>query len=219
MDGRWHHAAASYNGSHVSVYYDGQFDGTTDCSSAARARQASSTPYFTLGRITSSQGRAITSGMIDELRVWSRGLTEVEITTRFNRVLREDERQHAERRTRPWHECDGRVSHSMEITGCVSCGMELPFDLSLTEGGTRGGSAKLTTLSTGGAHVCTQRIPAKLTTLSTGGAHVCTQRIPAYAAPPLRLGGGHAAVERLSGTTQDVGQRTRRRSRRGPYRY
>eukprot|EP00966_Prymnesium_polylepis_P017759 409217-Prymnesium_polylepis.1 len=36
MDGRWHHAAASYNGSHVSLYYDGQFDGMTDCSSAGK---------------------------------------------------------------------------------------------------------------------------------------------------------------------------------------
>ena len=88
----------------------------------------------------------------------------------------------------------------MERTGYDSCGMESPPGLPLAERGTRGGSAI--------GERC-----------RLGGTRACTRGVPAYAAPPSRLGGGHAAVGRLSGSTLDVGQRTRGEWRRGPLRY
>ena len=68
----WYHIAASYNSQNVSLYVNGNLDGTYNYSSVL-----SSTPILRIGALTS--GTYNFNGTIDEVRIYSRALTASEI--------------------------------------------------------------------------------------------------------------------------------------------
>ncbi|MCC2545398.1 PKD domain-containing protein [Hymenobacter sp. BT175] len=68
----WYHVAATYDGSAMKLYVNGQLDATLSVSGNAAA-----SGVFTFGR--NYDGNRMLSGSLDELRVWTRALTTAEI--------------------------------------------------------------------------------------------------------------------------------------------
>ena len=73
-DGQWHHYAATYDGTAGRIYIDGVLDVT----SPGTGRINQSTYDFLIGENQQAQGRFF-NGLLDEVRLYNRALTEVEI--------------------------------------------------------------------------------------------------------------------------------------------
>lgn len=69
-DGDWHHLVGTYNGVKASFYVDGSFIGSSPCGGLL--------PQTTRFGIGIADGSRFFSGIIDEVGVWARGLTEKE---------------------------------------------------------------------------------------------------------------------------------------------
>lgn len=76
-DGTWHHLAATYDGSTMRIYVDGDERGTNSVSFTGKSTNAS----LDLMRDTDfpSDGTTYTSGKLDEVRVYDRALSQSEI--------------------------------------------------------------------------------------------------------------------------------------------
>lgn len=76
--GTWHHVAATYDGVHWRLFVDGVLDATVFAGAMPRL---DSLQHFGIGTAYDSMGAAQGSfdGRIDEVRVWSRALGEVEL--------------------------------------------------------------------------------------------------------------------------------------------
>ncbi len=80
--GRWYHVAGSADGTTVRIYVDGELK-----ASAPQGGDASpNTSTFSLGGDVSTAGTTL-PGDIDELRVWSRALTNAEVSHRYAHLL------------------------------------------------------------------------------------------------------------------------------------
>jgi hypothetical protein len=73
-DGEWHHAAGVYDGSKYYLYVDGELDASKDTSGTM---SISSYPVF-IGANAQQSGREF-QGLIDDVRVYKRALSDVEI--------------------------------------------------------------------------------------------------------------------------------------------
>jgi len=73
-DGEWHHAAGVYDGSKYYLYVDGDLDASKDTSGTM---SVSSYPVY-IGANAQQSGREF-AGLIDDVRVYKRALTDVEI--------------------------------------------------------------------------------------------------------------------------------------------
>ncbi len=73
-DGEWHHAAGTYDGANAWLYVDGKLDGTM----ATAGPIAKNTQKVFLGG-NSEQAARLWKGSIDEVRIYSRALTEAEV--------------------------------------------------------------------------------------------------------------------------------------------
>ncbi len=88
--GEWHHVAATYDGTTWRLYVDGKLDGEAVANATPRK---DSIQHFAIGSALNSKGEpaGFLKGAVDEVRVWSRALGEVEIATnRFRRVTSGD---------------------------------------------------------------------------------------------------------------------------------
>lgn len=82
--GAWHHAAATYDGNCWQLYLDGLPE--TDGTNCPRVRPADQTlHFFSIGAGQGWEGLLMGSffGKVDEVRVWSRALTEAEIQSQM----------------------------------------------------------------------------------------------------------------------------------------
>jgi hypothetical protein len=73
-DGQWHHVAGTYDGQRMALY----LDGVLDASLAASGSLGLTTEPLWLGNNPVARSEAFT-GWLDDLRLYRRGLTEVEI--------------------------------------------------------------------------------------------------------------------------------------------
>ena len=74
--GQWHHIAAVYNGSTMSLYVDGVLDNYTDAAPGGINLTSTWEGGFLIGR---SAGSRYLNGYISEARVWSKALTANEL--------------------------------------------------------------------------------------------------------------------------------------------
>ena len=76
----WHHAAATFDGSTVNLYLDGNLDGTLAVGTG-KLPQSNSTQHASIGSAQNSSGAAagFFSGVIDEARIWNVARTQAEI--------------------------------------------------------------------------------------------------------------------------------------------
>ncbi|NCR90588.1 MAG: hypothetical protein GPJ05_15825 [Microcystis aeruginosa G13-10] len=82
-DGIFHHIAFAKNGAQLSLYVDGNIEGTNTDNTVRTTRNTS--PLF-LGRRGGSIGYFF-KGAIDDLRIWNKARTQAEIQADFNREL------------------------------------------------------------------------------------------------------------------------------------
>ena len=82
-NGVWYHVAATYDGSDWNLYLNGQLDGTVN---VGREPRADSIQHFGVGTAFNSSGSASGrfQGIIDEVRVWDRALSQSEILAGIN---------------------------------------------------------------------------------------------------------------------------------------
>lgn len=73
-DGQWHHLVGVYDGSHLSLYVDGELD--TTCAATGRIRR-NDWPVF-IGE-NSEQTNREWDGLIDDVRIYSYALSECEV--------------------------------------------------------------------------------------------------------------------------------------------
>ncbi len=91
-DGNWHHIAGTYNGQEIKVYVDGNLEGTTAYTGGITYQNASSRGCSPPGLGPLSIGRrewcgwpnGYYEGLIDEVDIFSRALTDTEIQAIFN---------------------------------------------------------------------------------------------------------------------------------------
>lgn len=76
--GEWHHVAATYDGTKWQLFVDGKLDGEATANATPRK---DSIQHFGIGSALDSKGTpaGFLKGAIDEVRVWDRARTEVEI--------------------------------------------------------------------------------------------------------------------------------------------
>ncbi len=74
--GQWHHIAAVYNGSTISLYIDGVLDNYTDAAAGGIDLTSAWSDGFHIGR---SAGGRYLNGYISEARVWTKALTQNEL--------------------------------------------------------------------------------------------------------------------------------------------
>ncbi len=84
-DGKWHHAAGVYDGVRISLYIDGKLDNYEDASGQINANDH---PVL-IGENAGSEGREW-NGLIDDVRIYNRGLAEEEIKKLFDITNREN---------------------------------------------------------------------------------------------------------------------------------
>jgi len=73
-DGRWHHVAAVYDGTRISLYTDGRLDTSVEAAGTLRTNNYK----VLLGANDEKPGRNW-SGLIDDVRIYSYGLTGEEV--------------------------------------------------------------------------------------------------------------------------------------------
>lgn len=84
--GEWHHVAATYDGTTWRLYLDGELDGQATASARPRA---DSIQHFGIGTAFDSMGTPAghLHGALDEVRVWDRARTELEIAGSMSTVI------------------------------------------------------------------------------------------------------------------------------------
>jgi hypothetical protein len=75
FDGAWHHLAGTFDGSNLRIYLDGVLQNTL----AYSATISTNTANVNIGRDQDGGGRRYYGGQIDDVRVYSRALTEAEL--------------------------------------------------------------------------------------------------------------------------------------------
>ena len=81
-DGAWHHVAATYDGSSLKLYIDGELEGETAASGAIPTNTAN----MMLGANENQPGRNF-YGQMDEIRIWNTARTQEEIQANLDRRL------------------------------------------------------------------------------------------------------------------------------------
>jgi hypothetical protein len=85
--GRWVHVAGTYDGTALRLYVDGQLVGTAGHSGGIGTN---SRPFF-IGRVDGgSNGSDFFPGLIDEVRLWDRALTDAEIAEGMQQIVAAD---------------------------------------------------------------------------------------------------------------------------------
>lgn len=86
IDNKWHHVAASYNGTSLSVYIDGVED---PASPVTVALPTPTTDKFAIGALYTDKNtiQEIFDGDIDEVRIWDRALTQAQIQYIMNQEI------------------------------------------------------------------------------------------------------------------------------------
>ena len=84
--GTWHHVAVTYDGATWTIYLDGEIDGTA---SPGVLPRADSIQHFGMATALNSSGAASGhfAGLLDEVRVWNRALSQSEIRSGMNRAI------------------------------------------------------------------------------------------------------------------------------------
>jgi trimeric autotransporter adhesin len=82
QDNLWHHVVGTYDGSFLRIYVDGVEEGTAVAQSGTVASSAGA--LFNFGRYNNSNASTPT-GLIDEVAIWSKGLTRAEVKNIYDR--------------------------------------------------------------------------------------------------------------------------------------
>lgn len=83
---RWYHIALVYNGTTRTHYIDCRIDGTPVAETGSTDGQGA-TEFITLG----DYGGVHTKGIIDELRVWNYGKTQIQLESGISKVIADEE--------------------------------------------------------------------------------------------------------------------------------
>lgn len=82
-DGAWHHVAATFDGTTMKLYIDGELD----VSMASSTSFITTADALTIGRIADGSTNRDLNGQIDEVRVWSTARTATEISDNYNQQI------------------------------------------------------------------------------------------------------------------------------------
>ena len=83
-DGNWHHVTGTYDGSEMSIYVDGVLENT--CGAGVLVSQNQTSP-ITIGAYRPDQSNYQWDGLVDELSLWNRALTQEEIQANMYSML------------------------------------------------------------------------------------------------------------------------------------
>jgi len=92
-DGVWHHVAATYDGKDWRLYLDGVLDTTTPVGNQDQfLPRSDSIQHASIGSALNTSGTAegFFNGVIDEVRVWNRALSQAELQARINSPILND---------------------------------------------------------------------------------------------------------------------------------
>lgn len=75
QDGEWHYFAGTWDGKNISLYIDGELDKSGGCDGTLKS---SNTSVYIGSR---NGGERFLTGIVDEVRIYNRGLTQAEVKT------------------------------------------------------------------------------------------------------------------------------------------